>query len=313
MTDLAPQFTLHDIDRRLPAGDEIFLDHIAHFVRDAGQASRALAHAGFAPTPISVQMHPDASGGMRPIGTANTTIMFARGYVEILFKTSDTPLTREFDSALARYAGLHLVAFAVADVAKAHAHIVRDDFHVRPLEHTQREVESESGRQLASFTIARAEPRTMPEGCVQMLTHHTEKVVWQKPWLLHPNSAIGLIDLVIAVADVADATRRFSQFTSRTAFPIPGGAFLHLDRGGVFLATHDAVTGFLPEIAIPTLPFIAAYAVHVESLAAVEAVIDSANLEWRAFEEGIVASFPAELGEGAWLFVENVSALPWRR
>jgi hypothetical protein len=69
----------------------------------------------------------------------------------------------------------------------------------------------------------------------------------------------------------------------------------------------------LPEVAVATLPFIAGYAVQVQSLAAAETAVDGADLEWRAFEDGIVASFPIELGEGAWFFVERASALPWRR
>ena len=46
--------------------------------------------------------------------------MFARGYVEVLFKTADTPLGREFDAALSGHAGVHLAAFSIAD-AEAHA------------------------------------------------------------------------------------------------------------------------------------------------------------------------------------------------
>jgi hypothetical protein len=55
------------------------------------------------------------------------------------------------------------------------------------------------------------------------------------------------------------------------------------------------------------------YALAVESLALAETAVDGAGLEWRAFEDGIVATFPAELGEGAWFFVEAPEALPWRR
>jgi hypothetical protein len=55
------------------------------------------------------------------------------------------------------------------------------------------------------------------------------------------------------------------------------------------------------------------YALAVESLAAAEAAVDGADLVWRAFEEGIVATFPAELGDGAWFFVERPEGLPWRR
>src|SRR3989442_13682360 len=102
-----------EADRQLPTGDEIFLDHVGHFVRDPQAASAALARAGFAPTPVSVQVNPDGT----PTGTGNVTAMFTRGYIEVLFKTADTPLAREFDAALAVHAGLHLVAFSVADAA----------------------------------------------------------------------------------------------------------------------------------------------------------------------------------------------------
>jgi hypothetical protein len=313
VTDLAGSAASQEIGRQLPAGDEMFLDHVGHFVRDAEAASRALTRAGFAPTPKSIQVNPDPTGGTCPTGTGNVTAMLSRGYMEVLFKTSETALTREFDAALARHAGLHLAAFAVADAAKAHRRLATNGFRVRKLERMQRPVETEAGAATAAFTIARVEPEMMPEGRIQMLTHHTEQTVWQPRWLSQPNSAKGLIDLVIAVADVEEAAPRFARFTGRAALKTSYGAVLRLDRGGVLLVTHDALTEILPEVAIATLPFIAGYAVQVESLAAAETAVDGADLEWRAFEDGIVASFPAELGEGAWFFVERAAALPWRR
>src|SRR6202051_325966 len=93
-----------EVDRQLPLGEEIFLDHVGHFVADPQAASRALARAGFAPTPISIQGNPAPSGGPpRPTGTGNVTAMLDRGYLEVLFKTADTALGREFDAAMARY------------------------------------------------------------------------------------------------------------------------------------------------------------------------------------------------------------------
>jgi len=310
---LAEPLPAPDVDRQLPAGDEIFLDHLAHFVRDSDAASRAFARCGFAPTPVSIQVSPNPAGGVSPTGTGNVTAMFARGYVEVLFKTSDTPLAREFDAALNHHAGLHLVAFAVADAAQAHRRLAADGFAVRPLVHMSRPVDTEAGPGTAAFTIARVEPGVMAEGRIQMLTHHTEPAVWQPRWLSHPNSAIGLIDVMIAVADVEEAARRFARFTGRAATPTPGGALIRLDRGGVYLVSHDRVTERLPEVPVTTLPFIVGYAVRVQSLAAAEAAVDGADLDWHAFDGGIAAAFPAELGEGAWFFVERADALPWRR
>ena len=313
MTDLpAAAAPDDDIDRQLPAGDEIFLDHVAHFVRDAEAASRAFARAGFAPTPISIQVNPGPAGGVTPTGTGNVTAMFSRGYVEVLFKTADTALAREFDLALARHAGLHLAAFAVADAAKARQRLATSGFRVRDLVRMQRPVKTETGAGTAAFTIARVEPEMMPEGRIQMLTHHTEQSVWQPRWLSHPNSAQGLIDVVIAVADVTEAAQRFAGFTGRAATPTPGGALIRLDRGGVYLVSHDRATEKLPEVAFTTLPFILGYALRVNSLEAAETAVDRGDLEWRSIEGGLVAGFPVELGKGAWFFVEQASALPWR-
>lgn len=302
-----------DVDRQLPQGDEIFLDHVAHFVRDADAASSALKRAGFAPTPVSIQVNPDGAGGTRPTGTGNVTAMFARGYMEVLFKTADTALSREFDAALARHAGLHLAAFAVADAGTGRERLAAQGFRVRDLVRMQRPVETATGPDTAAFTIARVAPGVMPEGRIQMLTHHTEHAVWQPRWLAHPNTAVGLVDLIIAVADVEEAAARFARFTGRAATPVGGGAMLRLDRGGVVLISHDAAAEILPEVAIATLPFIAGYALKVQSLAATEAAVDRADLEWRAIADGVVAAFPAELGDGAWFFVERAAALPWRR
>src|SRR5262245_64076067 len=107
-------------DRQLPILEEIFLDHVGHFVRDPQSASRALARAGFAPTPVSIQVAPDPDGTPRPTGTGNVTAMFTRGYMEVLLKTADTQLSRELEDAQAGYSGVDRAAFTAADAAAAH-------------------------------------------------------------------------------------------------------------------------------------------------------------------------------------------------
>src|SRR6478609_2784718 len=135
-----------EVDRQLPEGGEIFLDHVGHFVRDPKAAADALARAGFAPTPVSVQVNPDGKGGETPTGTGNICAMLPRGYVECLFKTADTPLGHELDKAMERYSGVHLVAFAVHDAEAAHARLQGLGFRMRPLVSMQRPVMTEAGR-----------------------------------------------------------------------------------------------------------------------------------------------------------------------
>jgi hypothetical protein len=291
-------------DRQLPILEEIFLDHLAHFVPDVQAASRALARAGFAPTPVSIQVVPDSDGTLRPTGTGNVTAMFSRGYAEVLFKTADTPLGRELEAALARYDGVHLVAFAVADATAAHRRLAATGFRVQPVVQMQRPVDTGGAPGIAAFTLARLESGQMPEGRIQILTHRTEAMVWQPRWLSHANGAVALTSVIIAVGDLEDAAQRFARFTGRVAAPSPLGQTIELDRGRVQLLTPEAFARKLPDVPIPSLPFIGAYGIRVASLAVTLDLLKRAGLRTRRGEQELVAIFPEELGRGAWLFAE---------
>jgi hypothetical protein len=297
-----------EIDRQLPVNSEIFLDHVGHFVRDAEAASRALVRAGFAPTPQSVQSNPDGT----PTGTGNVTAMFSRGYIEVLFKTADTSLGREFDLALAGHAGVHLAAFSVADAESQHRRLTDAGFAMRPLVQFHRPVETVAGPDVAAFTVVRLERGAMAEGRIQMLAHRTEHTVWQPRWLSHPNGAQGLVDLVVVCADVAEAAARFVRFTGHETKTTKYGQAIVLDRGQVQLFSKDAFAAMFAEIAIPSLPLMGAYALRVRSLAAVEALLRRERMAMRRLGAALVVPFLDELGAGAWLFVEKAADLPWR-
>jgi Glyoxalase-like domain len=302
-----------ELDRRLPIGDEIFLDHVAHFVDDPESASDALARAGFAPTPISIQVNPDPTGGPpRPTGTGNVTCMLDRGYLEVLFRTADTPLGREFDAAMTRYRGVHLAAFAVADAGATHARLAQSGFRMQPLVAMQRPVETETGPDIAAFSVVRITAGQMPEGRIQALTHRTEHTVWQPRWLSHSNGARALIDIVIAEADVDDAAGRFHRFLDREARADRFGPAFHLDRGRVQLVASESLARLSPRLSHPDLPFLAAYGIGVTSLEQVVASLQAGRVAFERQAGYVIAPFPDELGIGCWVFAETANALPWR-
>ena len=315
-----------DIDRGLPTGDEIFLDHVGHFVSEPEAASRALRRAGFSPTPASIQVTPDRAGGpARPTGTGNVTAMLDRGYLEVLFKPPHLPLPRkrgrerwgpigrQFDAALARYRGVHLAAFAVADAAATHARLAGCGFRMQPLVSMQRPVGTERGEDVAAFSIVRLAPDEMPEGRIQALTHLTERAVWQPRWVEHANGARALLDLVIAERDVAEAADRFGRFFGRAAGAGPYGPLFPLDRGRIALVSAASLPQLFPQLAIPDLPFMAAYAIGVASLDRVAACLQAGALSFERRDGCVTAPFPPELGTGCWVFVENAAALRWRQ
>ena len=289
-------------DRQIPLGDEIFLDHVGHFVLDPQAASRALARAGFAPTPMSVQTQPDAAGAPRLTGTGNVTAMLTRGYVEVLFKTADTPLGQELDAAMARYDGIHLVALSVADAGKAHRRLQQNGFRMRPLVDMQRPVDTGGALGTAAFTIARLEPGEMPEGRIQLLTHRTEQTVWQPRWLSHPNGATGLTGVVIAVSDLDEAGQRFERLTGCPPRVSSLAQSFDLDRGIVDLVTAATFTLICPQIPIPSLSFIGAYGIEVGSLEVAERALRQGEIAMQRIGASLVAAFPKELGCGAWIF-----------
>ena len=303
----APPTIPVDAERQLPLGPEIFLDHVGHFVADADAASRALARAGFAPAPKSIQM---ADGQLT--GTGNVTAMLERGYIEVLFKTADTALGREFDASLARYRGLHLVALAVADANAARAQLAANGFRVRPIVELKRPVATATGESTAGFTVARVEEGQMREGRIQYLTHHTEDAVWQKRWLAHPNGARALMDVVVAVSDVDEAAARYVRFLAHEAVPTNMGRSIFLERGGIQLVNAANLARVLPGLSAPALPFIAGYAIRVDSLAHVETLLRSGGVAAERSGRTLVVPFPAQLGQGAWLFAERAGDLPWR-
>jgi hypothetical protein len=296
-----------EADRQLPRGEEMFLDHIAHFVRSPEDARAGLERAGFAPTPVSIQ-----SDKGQLTGTGNVTAMLTRGYIEVLFKTADTPLGKELDEARARYTGVHLMAFGVANADAARERLSKAGFRVRPIVALSRPVDTETGKSEAAFTVARVEAGEMAEGRIQLLTHHTEDAVWQKRWLTHPNGAKGLIDAVAVVADVDEAANRYARFTGRKAIATRMGRSIFLDRGGVQLLDRASFARSVPGVPVPDLPFIGLYAVRVDSIIATANVLRGKGLTFEQRDRMLFTPFPRELGQGAWVFVERADDLPWR-
>ena len=196
----------------------------------------------------------------------------------------------------------------------AHRRLTEAGFAMRPLVQFQRPVETVTGPDIAAFTVVRLERGAMAEGRIQILAHRTENTVWQPRWLTHRNGALGLIDLVVACADVAEAAAVSSGSPVTRRKPRRSGrrpSRSTAARCNLFSA--EAFAAMFPEIAIPRLPFMGAYALRVQSLADGRSPAEAgAACAMRRLGAALVVPFPDELGAGAWLFVENAGDLPWR-
>lgn len=278
------------------------LDHAAHFVPDIAAAAAALSNLGFTLTPLSEQSHRAQEGGpLVPAGTANRCVMLRDGYLEFLTPTHDTANARQLHNALARYTGMHLIAFGTETPAADFARLQREDFAPLPPLALQRQVPTTNGEATARFTVVRVAPAAMAEGRIQFCQHHTPQAVWQPRWLAHANHAAGLAALIVCVAEPAQAAQRYARFTGLPVCPSHGAWRLDTARGYLLFCDAAALQQKLG-ITPPVLPWIAGCVIDSDDMAATRTVIDG-----HAMGDRLCVSLPQSLG-GVMIFQPAGSA-----
>jgi hypothetical protein len=278
---------------RTAAPGALVLDHVAHFVSDLGEAGRVLEALGFAVTPVSVQATQEG-----PAGTANRCVMLEQGYLEFLSPVADTPHARRTREAMARYAGVHILALGTPAAAEEHARLARHGFAPLHLVDLEREVEADGETRLARFRVARVPPEAMPEGRVQFVEHRTPEYVWQPRWLGHANGVTALAAVFVCADDPAAAAARYARFSG--LLPSPDGAFIRLStsRGDIVIGRQDDLAALLG--AAPAAPALAGYALSCADPAALAARCRAVGAGISKTGELYAAVLPPALG-GAWL------------
>lgn len=284
-----------------PAGDGIFLDHVGWFVPDMDAASDAFAKLGFPMTPFTVHTNERPDGSRVPSGTANRCAMIRRGYLEVLvgMPDVDTVIARQLREGLARYTGLHLIAFTVADAQAATDRLRAAGFDPDPPISLRRPMPmDDGGEETAAFSVIRFPEDEMEEGRIQVLTQDTPDVVWQPSVTADENALEMLSGILLCVSDPADVADRYARFTGRAADRQDGLYRIALDRGEIAICGAEACARLLPGIDIPDLPFIAAAAIRSADLAATEAFLQRAGTEILSRSDGRIVVDPAA-GMGA--------------
>jgi hypothetical protein len=293
-----------------PSPGKLNIDHVAHFVPHIDEASAALERAGFTLTPFSAQSHRLEPGGpLLPAGSGNRCVMLREGYLEFLTPTADTPIARQLREAIARYTGLHLIAFGSADAAADHARLDKAGFKPLPTVALQRQIGTEQGEETARFSVVRVPPGTMAEGRIQYCQQHTPQWLWQERWLNHANGARGLAAVIICVNDPREAAQRYSRFTGLLARVGRDCWRIDSQRGALLFVTPQRLHAALG-LAAPALPWIAGYVLTCDSLAATHTRLAAGGFAPREVAaERLLLEWPAALG-GFALFQAGGAALP---
>lgn len=243
------------------------LDHVAVAARDIAALHAVYERLGFRLTPLSRQ-----SGAVRPgdpdqlWGTANRCAFLRSGYIEILgIVDPSLPLNR-LDQFLTRYEGMHVLVFGTRDAEATAARLGVTVARLARL-HEGEKVE---------FRLART---SFPEGRVQFCQHLSRAALWAPRWLDHPNGAVALAEAFLEVADPEEAAARYAAALGVAPVRADGAIRFQLAPGALTIrSATDA----------PTLPFMAGFAVTVESLDRTRRLLDEAEMPYERRDGEIV-------------------------
>jgi hypothetical protein len=243
------------------------LDHVGIAGRDLGTMAGAFERLGFQVTPLarhSGKRTPD--GPVVPFGTGNRCIMLREGYIELIAIVDPAAFSNTLDRFLARYAGIHIIALGIDDETANLDRLRRAGIDIPGVAYLERPVDdADPNGPRARF--ARLPLPDAPEGRLQLIRHLTPEAIWQERFLTHPNHAVGLEEVVIAVEHPAESAARFSRLAGRPVVPDPAGGYaLPLPRGTVRLLPPDALGAVFPGVTIPSLPLIAGITVRTDDL-----------------------------------------------
>ena len=277
-------------ERQNPPPGTLFLDHVAHFVEDLGEAGALLEALGFAVTPRSDQHSAGA-----PLGASNRCVMLEAGYLEFLAPTLDTPHAQRLRAAMARYPGVHLACFGTPDAQAEQRRLQEHGFAPQPLVELERKVE---GGGLARFQVVRPGAEAMPEGRVQYVRQVTPEHLWLPKYVAHENGVESLDALYVVADDVAATAARWARFAGLLPRPQGSEVLLETARGRVIIATREALSKTLGDA--PPAPALAGYALGCRDAAAFAKRCSAAGLAVKKNADAYAVCLPPALG-GAWV------------
>jgi len=276
--------------RQKPEPGTLCLDHVAHLVKDLGEAGALLEALGFAVTPRS-----DHRAAGAPLGAANRCVMLESGYLEFLSPTHDTPHAQRLRALMERYDGVHLACLGTTDAPAELRRLEAHGFAPQPLVDFEREVE---GGKVARFQIVRPAAEAMPEGRVQYVRQVTPEHLWLPKYVGHENGVKSLDAVYIVAHDVAATAARWARFTALLPRPQGSEVLLETARGRVVIGTREALSKTLGDA--PPAPALAGYALGCRDAAAFAERCITAGLAVRKNGPSYAVSLPSSLG-GAWV------------
>jgi hypothetical protein len=288
-------------------GDIGYLHHVGHVVHDIGAAIALYRRMGFVLPPASFPALPPAPGEPpRAFGAGNTHATLKRNFVELVAIADDPPdgstlvsvdappaalervtagitaAVARLTAALARFEGVHVLAFQTPDADAAAARLTASGVPHDGVQRLRRP--AADGGDPVPIGFLELDPDA-PEGRLAL----AEDLADAEP-PEHPNGALDLVESILCVPDagLADHVHRYERYLAGRA---EGGGpvrTFELDRARVTLVAASGLDGVLPGERPPALPAFAGYVVTVRRLDEARELLVRAGFPVRETPEGDV-------------------------
>jgi hypothetical protein len=283
------------------------LHHVGHVVRDIGAAIALYRRMGFVVPPASFPALPAAPGEPpRAFGAGNTHVTLARNFVELVAIADDPPrdstlvpldvppaalerltagiaaTVARLTAALARFEGLHVLAFQTPDVDAAAARLTASGVPHEGAQRLHRPAADGGDPVPIGYLELDADA---PEGRLALAEDLADA---ERPE--HPNGALDLVESILCVpdAELADHVHRYERYLARRAEGDGPVRTFELDGARLTLVAASGLDGVLPGERPPVLPAFAGCVVTVGRLDDARELLTNAGFPLRDTPAGDV-------------------------
>jgi hypothetical protein len=256
------------------------LDHVGVVTGDLAALAAQYERLGFTLTPLA--RHSDGRIG-------NRCAMLHRSYLELLAVVDPNANSATLDRFLARYAGIHILAFAVDDPEATLARLRRANVEAPSVARFDRPIDDlDLAGPRARFELIQLPDQ--PEGRINLVRHLTPEALWQDRFLRHANNAAMLDEVTLEVAEPAETAARFSRLVGCAVIPDPGGG-LALDLA------HGRVRLLPPDAGAPTVPCIVGLRIRTfDGNAAISRLVVERGIPHRSRNDALIVPTAAAGG-----------------
>lgn len=275
------------------------LHHLGLISRNMDSTIDAYERLGFVFAPLTLPQIPLSKGSApQPIGVGNRCAIFENNYLEVLAVVDPTlwgSITSEqrgpfnIDLPLKRYEGLHVLHLGTDDLESVRTRLVANGLTPTSIRPFQRVIDTEHGPRTMRAKSLSFPHGSNPEALLQIAQHETPELVLQPRYMNHPNGARSITEVFICTDEVEELTAKYERYSGKRADGCNGIRTINLGLSRIFLSSPTDVHRVLPNLEIPTLPFLAGFTVRAD-LARTRQVLEQREVCFSLSNDRIIVS-----------------------